>query len=208
MSPDPADVGPADVPGPADAADAERVARIVRAAEAAIEHFGLHRFTMGDVAKASGVRRQALYDHVGSREDLVRAVLAAKARRLQERTTEVIDRHHTLPDKIVEGLLFVVEDSLAEPYMLGLVGEGAFARLSTIVGADELMPKLTGAIWRPVLEQARRDGVLAAGLDFDDVERWLTYVTLMLVGSRAQKVSDPDGDRRLLARMLLPVLVG
>jgi AcrR family transcriptional regulator len=189
-------------------AESDRVARIVRAAEASIEHFGLHRFTMGDVATASGVRRQALYDHVGSREDLVRAVLAAKARRLRERTTEVIDRQADLSDKIVEGLLFVVEDSLAEPYMLGLVGEGTFARLSTIVGADELMPKLTGEIWRPVLEQAERDGALAAGLDFDDVERWLTYVTLMLVGSRAQKVSDPDGDRRLLARMLLPVLVG
>jgi AcrR family transcriptional regulator len=188
--------------------DAERVARILAAAEAAIEHFGLRRFTMGDVAKASGVRRQAIYDHIGSREDLVRAVLAAKARRLRERTTEVIERHAELPDKIVEGLLFVVEDTLAEPYMLGLVGEGSFARLSTIVGADELMPKLTGEIWRPVLERARRNGILAEGLDFDDVERWLTYVTLMLVGSRAQKVSDPDGDRRLLARMLLPVLVG
>jgi AcrR family transcriptional regulator len=194
-------------PDRSDSPESDRVARIVAAAEASIEHFGLHRFTMGDVAKASGVRRQALYDHVGSREDLVRAVLAAKARRLQERTTEVIDRHSRLADKIVEGLLFVVEDSLAEPYMLGLVGEGSFARLSTIVGADELMPRLTGAIWRPVLEQAARDGVLADDLDFDDVQRWLTYVTLMLVGSRAQKVSDPDGDRRLLARMLLPVIV-
>jgi AcrR family transcriptional regulator len=193
--------------GPSDTGPSETVARIVRAAEESIEHFGLHRFTMGDVAKVSGVRRQALYDHVGTRDDLVRAVLAAKARRLRERTVAVIDRHESLPDKIVEGLLFVVRDSLAEPYMSGLVGEGEFARLSTIVGADELMPKLTGAIWRPVLERAALSGELAADLDFDDVERWLTYITLMLVGSRAQKVSDPDGDRRLLARMLLPVLV-
>jgi AcrR family transcriptional regulator len=183
------------------------VERILRAAEQAIEHFGLHRFTMGDVAKASRVRRQALYDHVGSRDDLVRAVLAAKARRLRERTVEVIDRQTALADKIVEGLLFVVQDSLAEPYMTGLAGEGEFARLSTIVGADELMPKLTGEIWRPVLEAAERTGELAPDLDYDDVERWLTYITLMLVGSRAQKVSDPDGDRRLLGRMLLPVLV-
>lgn len=184
----------------------ETLARILRAAEASIEHFGLHRFTMGDVAKASGVRRQALYDHVGSRDDLVRAVLAAKARRLRERTVAVIEREDTLPAKIVEGLLFVVEDSLAEPYMLGLVGEGEFARLSAIVGADTLMPSLTGAIWRPVLEAAA-GGELADGLDFDDVERWLTYITLMLVGSRAQKLSDPDRDRQLLSRMLLPVLV-
>jgi AcrR family transcriptional regulator len=185
----------------------ETFTRILRAAEASIEHFGLHRFTMGDVARASGVRRQALYDHVGSRDDLVRAVLAAKARRLRERTVEVVQRQDTLPAKIVEGLLFVVEDSLAEPYMAGLVGEGEFARLSTIVGADTLMPTLTGAIWRPVLEAAAAHGELADGLDFDDVERWLTYITLMLVGSRAQKLSDPDADRRLLSRMLLPVLV-
>jgi AcrR family transcriptional regulator len=183
------------------------VARILRAAEASIEHFGLQRFTMGDVAKASGVRRQALYDHVGGRDDLVRAVLAAKARRLRDRATEVIDRQCDFATKVVEGLLFIVEDSLAEPYMQGLVGEGEFAMMSKIVGADRLMPKLTGEIWRPVLEAAERDGHLVAGHNYDDIERWLTYVTLMLVGSRAQSVSDEQSDRRLLGRMLLPALV-
>jgi hypothetical protein len=69
------------------------------------------------------------------------------------------------------------------------------------------MPKLTGEIWRPVLEAAERDGHLVAGHNYDDIERWLTYVTLMLVGSRAQSVSDEQSDRRLLARMLLPALV-
>jgi AcrR family transcriptional regulator len=189
------------------ATETDVVARILRAAEASIEHFGLQRFTMGDVAKASGVRRQALYDHVGGRDDLVRAVLAAKARTLRERATEVIDRQHDFAAKIVEGLLFIIEDSLAEPYMQGLVGEGEFAMVSKIVGADELMPKLTGEIWRPVLEAAERAGDLAPGHNYDDIERWLTYVTLMLVGSRAQSVSDEQSDRRLLARMLLPALV-
>ena len=189
------------------ATETDVVARILRAAEASIEHFGLQRFTMGDVAKASGVRRQALYDHVGGRDDLVRAVLAAKARRLRERAIEVIDRQRDFATKVVEGLLFIVEDSLAEPYMQGLVGEGEFAMISKIVGADRLMPKLTGEIWRPVLEAAERDGHLVAGHNYDDIERWLTYVTLMLVGSRAQSVSDEQSDRRLLARMLLPALV-
>ncbi|HEY1966672.1 MAG TPA: helix-turn-helix domain-containing protein [Pseudonocardia sp.] len=183
------------------------VVRILRAAEASIEHFGLHRFTMGDVAKASGVRRQALYERVGGRDDLVRAVLAAKARRLRDRATSVIDRQNDFATKLVEGLLFIVEDSLAEPYMQGLVGEGEFAMLSKIVGADELMPKLTGEIWRPVLEAAASGDELMPGHDYQDIERWLTYITLMLVGSRAQRVSDEDGDRRLLARMLLPALV-
>ena len=189
------------------ATETDVVARILRAAEASIEHFGLQRFTMGDVAKASGVRRQALYDHVGGRDDLVRAVLAAKARRLRERATEVIDRQCDFATKVVEGLLFIIEDSLAEPYMQGLVGEGEFAMISKIVGADRLMPKLTGEIWRPVLEAAERDGHLVPGHNYDDIERWLTYVTLLLVGSRAQSVSDEQSDRRLLARMLLPALV-
>ncbi len=187
--------------------DADAVLRILRAAEASIEHFGLDRFTMGDVAKASGIRRQALYDHIGTREDLVRAVLAAKARLLRDRAGEVIAGQPDLAAKVVEGLLFIIVDSLTEPYMQGLVGAGRLAMMSKIVGADELMPKLTGAIWRPVFEAAERDGTLADGLDLDEVERWLTYVTLMLVGSRAQKVSDEASDRRLLARMLLPALL-
>jgi AcrR family transcriptional regulator len=182
------------------------VARILRAAEEAIERFGLKRFTMGDVAEASGVRRQALYDHVGSRDDLVRAILAVKARALHDRVGDVLAGQSDFSGRLVEGLLFIVEDSLTEPYMRGLVGEGEFATVSTIVGADELMPRLTGDIWRPVLEQAERDGELADGPDFDDIERWLTYITLMLVGARAQGVSDEASDRRLLARLLLPAL--
>lgn len=183
------------------------MARIVRAAEDAIEHFGLQRFTMGDVAKASGVRRQALYEHVGSRDDLVRAVLAGKARALRDRVGGAITAQPGLAGKLVEGLLFIVADSLAEPYMRGLVGEGEFATVSTIVGADELMPRLTGDIWRPVLLEADARGELAGDLDLDDVERWLTYVTLMLVGARAQGLSDAAGDRRMIARLLLPALV-
>jgi AcrR family transcriptional regulator len=182
------------------------VARILRAAEQAIERFGLKRFTMGDVAEASGVRRQALYDHVGSRDDLVRAILAVKARALHDRVGDVIDAQADFRGRLIEGLLFIVADSLTEPYMRGLMGEGDFATVSTIVGADELMPTLTGAIWRPVLEQAERDGELVPGHYFDDIERWLTYITLMLVGARAQGVSDEDADRRMLARLLLPAL--
>ncbi len=79
---------------------------------------------MSDVAKLSGVRRQALYDHVGGRDDLVRAVLAGKARALQERTEAVIAAATGFPAKLIEGLLFIIEDCLAEPCMQGLVGEG------------------------------------------------------------------------------------
>ena len=183
------------------------VTRILRAAEQSISHFGLKRFTMGDVAKASGVRRQALYEHVGSRDDLVRAVLGVKARDLRNRAGAVIDRQPGLANKLVEGLLFIIGDSVAEPYMQGLVGEGEFGLLSQIVGADELMPKVTGEIWRPVLEAAQQRGELVGGHDYNDVERWLTYVTLMLVGSRAQGLSDERSERRLLAKMLLPALV-
>ncbi len=186
--------------------DEEVVARILRAAEQVIERFGLKRFTMGDVAEASGVRRQALYDHVGSRDDVVRAILAVKARALHDRVGAVIERQDDFAGRLVEGLLFIIEDSLAEPYMRGLVGEGEFATVANIIGADELMPKLTGDIWRPVLEQAERDGELVAGHDVDDVERWLTYITLMLVGARVQGLSDEKSDRRMLARLLLPAL--
>lgn len=189
------------------ATETDVVTRILRAAEQSISHFGLKRFTMGDVAKASGVRRQALYEHVGGRDDLVRALLGVKARQLRDRADVVIDRQPDLASKLVEGLLFIIGDAVAEPYMRGLLGEGEFGLLSRIVGADELMPKVTGQIWRPVLEAAARRGELVEGHDYDDVERWLTYVTLMLVGSRVQGLSDEHSERRLLARMLLPALV-
>lgn len=187
--------------------DPELVAKILRGAEGAIEHFGLQRFTMSDVARAAGVRRQAIYEVVGSRDDLVREILRVKARLLHDRVAAVLAGASDFASQILDGLLFIIDDSLTEPYMQGLMGEGDFAILSTIVGADSLMPNLTRAIWRPVLEAADRDGELAPGSHYEDIERWLTYVTLMLVGARAQGLSDAASDRRLLTRMLLPALL-
>jgi AcrR family transcriptional regulator len=189
------------------AADPQLAERILHAAEGAIEHFGLRRFTMSDVARAADIRRQAVYEHVGSRDDLVRAILQAKAERLHDRANAVIAKAPDFSSKILDGLLFIVEDSLTEPYMQGLMGEGDFAMVSKIVGADELMPKLTSAIWRPVLESADASGELAELSRYEEIERWLTYVTLMLVGARAQGISDRASDRRLLSRMLLPALL-
>ncbi len=84
-----------------------------------------------------------------------------------------------------------VRERCQVPHIDPEAGEGEFARLGTIVGADELMPRWTGEIWRAIPERAARSGELAGGLELDDVERWLTYVPLMLVGTRAQTLSDP-----------------
>jgi len=132
------------------------VSQILVDAERCLEHYGLHRATMGDIATAAGVRRQALYEHFASRDELVITVMAKKARRIFERASEVMAREPDLGSKMVAGLLGIVEDGLAEPYLFMLVSPGEVNTFARIVGADRVMPKLVGEFWLPVLEEAKQ----------------------------------------------------
>jgi AcrR family transcriptional regulator len=182
------------------------VSQILVDAEQCLEQRGLHRATMGDIAKAAGIRRQALYEHFSSREELVITVMAKKARRIFERAAETMAGERDLDAKMVKGLLGLVEDGLAEPYLFMLVSPGEVNTFARIVGADRVMPQLVGEFWLPVLEDARARGELRATLELDEIVRWIGYVMLILISGRAQGVSDEETDRRLIEEMLLPAL--
>jgi AcrR family transcriptional regulator len=182
------------------------VSQILVDAERCLEHYGLHRATMGHIAKAAGVRRQALYEHFSSRDELVITVMAKKARRIFARAAEAMAAEDGLDAKMVAGLLGIVEDGLAEPYLFMLVSPGEVNTFARIVGADRVMPRLVGEFWLPVLEQAKESGELRATLELEEIVRWIGYVMLILISGRAQGVSDEATDRRLIEEMLLPAL--
>jgi AcrR family transcriptional regulator len=80
--------------------------RIVAAALAAVEDFGIRRFTVDEVARRSGVSRVTVYRHFPRKDRLLEAVLMYELQRVLVSIEDVVSRYGTIEARLVEGFAF------------------------------------------------------------------------------------------------------
>jgi AcrR family transcriptional regulator len=80
--------------------------RILEAAIAEAEEFGMRRFTIGDVARRAGLSRVTIYNHCPGKDRLVEAVLLHELRRFLRDIDAAVADCETLEDRLVEGFVF------------------------------------------------------------------------------------------------------
>src|SRR3954463_10536563 len=80
--------------------------RVLAAAGRCIERYGINKTTIDDIAREAGMSRPSVYRHFADRDDLLVALIAQRSRALREQAHRFIGRHNSLPEQIVEGLLY------------------------------------------------------------------------------------------------------
>src|SRR6201987_3619752 len=80
--------------------------RILAAAERCIDRHGIRKTTMDDIASEVGLSRPSVYRYFAGRDDLLVELMTRHARALNDRAHKSISRQGSLPDQIVEGLLY------------------------------------------------------------------------------------------------------
>ena len=188
------------LPGDADAARE----RLMDAAEACVEQYGVAKTTMDDIAKMAGVSRPTVYRHFSDRDNLILAVVMRRSRMLAERVVKIFRRYESFPEQLVEGLLFMVEKGRKDPFVSLLVAPEHLDLANRILGGS-IPAELTYEIWEPILSEARERGELRADLDFEDVSRWLTYLIILLLGR--VDVDTTDVQRGMLRTFVVPAFL-
>lgn len=189
------------LPGDAEAARE----RLMDAAEACVEQYGVAKTTMDDIAKMAGVSRPTVYRHFSDRDSLILAVVMRRSRMLVGRATKIIARYESFPDQLVEGLLFLVEKGRKDPFVRLLVAPEHLELANRILGGN-VPVSLTHEMWEPILTEARERGELRADLDFDAISRWLTYLIILLLGRFATD-DDVATQREMLKTFVVPAFV-
>ena len=179
--------------------------RLMDAAEACVEQYGVAKTTMDDIAKMAGVSRPTVYRHFSDRDSLILAVVMRRSRMLAGRAVELIRRYDSFPDQLVEGLLFLVEKGRKDPFVRLLVAPEHIDLANRILGGS-IPAELNYEIWEPILTEARQRGELRADLDFAAVSRWLTYLIVLLLG-RFDVDDDVDALREMLRTFVVPAFV-
>src|SRR3984893_9134478 len=89
--------------------------RILAAAERCIDRHGIRKTTMDDIACEVGLWRPSVYRYFGDRADLPIELITRHGRALRDRPHKTISRQDSLPDQIVESLLYIADHGSRDP---------------------------------------------------------------------------------------------
>jgi AcrR family transcriptional regulator len=192
---------PSQLTAPKSADDARE--RIVAAAERCIDRHGIRKTTMDDVACEVGLSRPSVYRYFADRDDLLIELITRHARALLARARKSVSRHTSLPDQIVESVIYTAEHARRDPLTRHIIDPDGTSLGQRMIasGATEMM---RAEMWDPVLDAAVANNELPPGLPRSDIHLWLGDVTLMVM----RGLEDGEGDvrryRSILRRFVVP----
>ena len=177
--------------------------RILAAAERCIDRHGIRKTTMDDVACEVGLSRPSVYRYFADRDDLLVELITRHARALLERARKSISRQSSLPDQIVETVLYAAEHARRDPMTRHIIDPDgtSLGRRMNASGTTEMM---RAEMWDPVLDAGVANNELPPGLPRSDIHLWLGNVTVMVM----RGLEEGDGDirryRSILRRFVVP----
>jgi AcrR family transcriptional regulator len=177
--------------------------RIVAAAERCIDRHGIRKTTMDDVASEVGLSRPSVYRYFADRDDLLVELITRHARALQDRARKSIARQNSLPDQIVETVLYTAEHARRDPLTRHVIDPDgtSLGRRMIASGTTEMM---RAEMWDPVLDAALANNELPPGLPRSDIHLWLGNVTKMVMRGLEDGEGDVKRYRSILRRFVVP----
>ena len=177
--------------------------RILAAAERCIDRHGIRKTTMDDVACEVGLSRPSVYRYFADRDDLLIELITRHARALLDRARKSIARQSGLPDRIVEGELYIADHARRDPLTRHVIDPDGTSLGKRMVasGTREMM---RAEMWDPVLDAALANNELPPGLPRSDIHLWLGDVTLMVMCGLEDGEGDVRRYRSILRRFVVP----
>jgi AcrR family transcriptional regulator len=194
---------------PTDAAAARE--RLIDAAEASIDRFGLAKTTLEDIAREAAVSRATVYRYFANRDELMLAVLLRDLERSQERDLEEFFEDANDPAAfgraLVEAAVYLLSAIRNSPKLQLLLQREGPGFTSTISGASEAL----FAQWiddvAPYLAAAQTAGLLRVDLDAAETAEWILRIILSLLTIEAPRHHSPEEERRLMTTYVIPALL-
>ena len=181
--------------------------RMLDAAEACLQRFGVAKTTVEDVAQAAGLSRATVYRQFGSRDALLLAVAAREADRVATQAELYLRRFDDVGSWLVEGILFCLREIPKRPLLAQFMAPQDLGTTGRMVLNSERMLAIGAEILRPVFEPARREGLLHRDLELDALIEWVLRILMSFLAVPGPPARTEQQLRRLLHTMLLPAVL-
>ncbi|MDZ7733623.1 MAG: helix-turn-helix domain-containing protein [Acidimicrobiia bacterium] len=185
--------------------------RLIEAANACVDRFGLAKTTLEDVATEAAVSRQTIYRYVANRDELILEALLLELQRAEldhpfEILVEEIQTPEDVARAVVESVVHTIVTIRETPKLAHLLVAEADSVRSTLSGASEALFDHHERELRPWLEMAQRAGLLRRGLDISETTEWILRMAVSLLTVDGPVQRDADELRTYLFADLAPVL--
>jgi AcrR family transcriptional regulator len=194
---------------PADAEAAKD--RLIEAAGACIDRFGLAKTTIEDIAAEAHVSRATIYRYFPNRDDLVVSVLLASLASSMERSLGDffvgIDTPARFGEALASSAVYLLAAIRHDPKLETLLDRESGGLSATISGASELLFHTVLDEWRDALSSAQSAGFVRADLDIDELSEWILRAILSLLIVEGPEPHSPEDEQRLIATFLVPAIV-
>jgi AcrR family transcriptional regulator len=175
--------------------------RILEAAVACVERWGLAKTSIEDVATEAGLSRATVYRYFsGGRDELVTETIAWEVGEFLGRLAEAVEPELGLEDKLVRGLVFghqAIHDHLLLQRVLSTEAD------LFLVDFQPTLPVMSDL----VQTEARRllgEEHLQPGIDVEEAAGYLTGLFLSYLGSSGQwDLTDEEAVHRLVRTQFL-----
>ena len=184
--------------------------RILDAALTQFEEVGIRRSSVADIARRAGVDRVTVYRRVGSKDDVIEAVIAREAGRLSAAVMAATEDRPTIDERIAVAFTTAIQE----------VRTNALYHRILALEADTVLPGLTThgtpllavgvAAGIGLIEQAQEDGLIGPVADPQAVaEIFVRIVHSIVLTPRAGLALETDAELAEFARRhLAPIVTG
>ncbi len=175
--------------------------RILEAAVACVERWGLAKTSIEDVANEAGLSRATVYRHFGGgRDELVTETIAWEVAKYLGRLAEAVEPEQGIEAKLVRGLVFghqAVDDHLLLQRVLSTEPDLFMADFQPV------MPVMAALLHAEAL-RLLADERLRPGIDAEEAAGYVTGLFLSYLGSPGQwDLTDEAAVHRLVRTQFL-----
>jgi len=185
--------------------------RLIDAAEACIDHYGLAKTTLEDVARGAEVSRATVYRYFANRDELMLEVLLRDLERSREHELDEFFDDATDPESfgvaLVDAATYLLSAIRSSPRLQLLLQREGPGFSSTISGASEGLFRQWIQDVAPYLAHAQAAGLLRSELDPAETAEWVLRIILSLLTIEGPRHHTPEEERRLMTMFVIPALL-
>ena len=160
---------------------------------------------MGDVARIVGVPRQAIYEYVSSRDDLVDAVLVARIKEIAEDLKPLAREGRSFVDAFVETSVAAIQRARSDRELMNIFTTGPSDRVRDVVtGPFPEIHDIVVDLLGPILEHGLETNMLRTDKTTDELIDWIRVVYLSVI---IQPNAVAQNERDVVADFLLPSIM-
>jgi AcrR family transcriptional regulator len=177
--------------------------RLVDAAAACFERFGVTKTSVEDIATEAHVSRATVYRYFeGGRDELVLAVGLREVRRFAGEVQRRTARQRTVADGIVEGIMLTVQAVQERPILALLFAPDTAGYTETLVGGSDALQAETIRFLEPLLDEAKRQAAIRPDVTVGDAAEWFIRVVMSLATMPSRR--RPAAQRQFLREYFVP----